>query len=457
MHSSPAHPRTLPAPAQSPRFRVAVLCCCLLASALHASGAGSEFVLVNAVTADVAGQKVELAAGETVTVVGRLNGMAMIRVTLPNGSVGMAQTPEANVQPKPSAPTETPPSKPPASAPTPQAAQPGPSTPPTAAKKNRTKAETDALIEEAGNTKPDWWDSTPLNIPPNLDLTWKVPGGSPNDPGKYMWGIVYPNPGKWKEGVKLLQHSVSVCKGDPAAQEKAASGIAGIYAEMLGDYARGAFWAKKVPHRIIVLIHCYMKLDCPSAAEDLLRSMGSDQTRNGQAIKLWAELGDLKTALEWAEALAPNDPTVAYLAAGDACRYHGKIPEALAYYQKVLGVTKQVQRDDPVNKKRATASIEAIKLFDSLDLAKIDDGTYKSDSIGYAGPVEVSVTVKDHRIETVKIGKHQEKQFYSSLVDIPPQIVAKQSVKGIDTTTGATVTSEAIIYASAKALAGAQK
>lgn len=457
MHSSPASPRRLPAPAHPPRFRIAVLCCFLLGSVPHAPGAGAEFVLVNTVTADVAGQKVELAAGETVTVVGRLNGMAMIRVTLPNGSVGMVQTPEANVQAKPSAPVEPPAPSPRTAAPATQAAQPAPSTPPTAAKKTRTKAEADALIEEAGNTKPDWWDSTPLNIPPGLDLTWQVKGGSKNDPGAHIWNVVHPNPGKWKEGVKLLQHSVSLCKGDTVAQQKAASGIAGIYTEMLGDYARGAFWAKKVPNRTIALIHCYMKLDCPSAAEDLLRSMGSDQTRNGQAIKLWAELGDLKTALEWAEALAPNDPTVAYLAAGDACRYHGKIPEALAYYQKVLGVTKQVQRDDPVNKKRATASIEAIKLFDSLDLAKIDDGTYKSDSIGYNGLVEVSVAVKDHRIETVKITKHNEKQFYSSLVDVPPQIVAKQSVKGIDTTTGATVTSEAIIYASAKALAGAQK
>ena len=157
------------------------------------------------------------------------------------------------------------------------------------------------------------------------------------------------------------------------------------------------------------------------------------------------------------EKLAPSDPTVAYLAAGDACRRFGKLPEALEYYQKVLGVTRQVQRDDPVNKKRAAASIEAIRLFDNLDLQKIDDGSYTSDSIGYSGQVEVTVTVKNHRITEVKIGKHHEKQFYSSLVDVPPQIITRQSVKGIDTTTGATVTSEAIIYATAKALAGAQK
>jgi len=111
MHPT-ATPTTIPNPAYRLRFRFAAVCCCVLAFALQASGAGSECILVNAVTSDVAGQKVELAAGQCVTVVGRLNGMAMIRVTLPNGSVGMIQTPETNVQSKPAAPTETAASKP---------------------------------------------------------------------------------------------------------------------------------------------------------------------------------------------------------------------------------------------------------------------------------------------------------------------------------------------------------
>jgi uncharacterized protein with FMN-binding domain len=398
-------------------------------------------------------------------VVGVNNGVAMIRVTLPNGSLSIIQTPAANLQQKAAAPVATPatPAPPVAKAtpkptPSPALSKPAaPGQPAQAAGHTRNKSEVDALIDEAGKKKPDWWDSTPLNYPPKLDLTWKTKGGAPNDIGAYIWNVVNPNPGKWKEGIKLLQQSIGMCKGDAAAQDKASGSLAAIYTEMLGDYARGAFWAKKCAQRELTLAECYMKLGCPSAATEILRSLGSDQTRHGQAIKLWAELGDLKTALEWAEQMAPGDPTVANLAAGDACRRAGKIPEALAYYEKVLAVTQQVQRDDPVNKKRAAASIEAIKLFDSLDLTKIADGTYKADSIGYVGPVEVSVTVKGHKIEAVNVTGHHEKQFYSSLVDVPPQIVAKQSVKGIDTTTGATVTSEAIINASAKALAGAQK
>ena len=426
----------------------------------QARGVPPEYVLNRAVTADVAGQKVDLAAGQSVTVMGINNGIAMIRVTLPNGSLTVIQTPASNLQQKVAQPAPVPVVAKPVTAAPPQArvtpadpaAQAGP------AKLSRTKAEVDRIIDEAGKAKPDWWDATPMNYPQTLDLSWKPGGGKgQKDIGAYMWSVVNPNPAKWKEGVKLAQYTIGLNKGDQSAQEKAAGCLSGIYTEMLGDYARGAFWAKKNGRREITLVVCYMKLGCPSAAIEILRQIGSDQTRNGQAIKLWAELGDLKTALDWAARLAPGDPTVANLAAGDACRRFGKIPEALNYYQKVLAVTQQVQRDDPVNKKRAAASIEAIKLFDTLDLAKIADGTYKSDSVGYTGPVEVSVTVKNHRIESVNVTNHHEKQFYSSLTDVPPQIVLKQSVKGIDTTTGATVTSEAIINASAKALAGAQK
>lgn len=449
-----------------PRFLSAA--CGIFLVALHAGGAGTECTLVNPVSADVAGQKVDLAVGQKVTVVGVYNGKATIQVTLSDGSVNFVQTAAANVQPV-AAPLEAPAASqtapPPAT--TPQLAPAvsespatATSTPaPNAPAQTRTKEEVDALIEQAGNTAPDWWDSTSLTFPPNLDLSWKSQGKGPQDIGAYLWNVIQPNPGKWKEGVKLVHEALSRYKGDPTVEDRSAHCLAHIYTEMLCDFPRGAFWAKKAgadSGMSIIQAECYMKLGCPSASVEILNGLGSDQTRHGQAIKLWAELGNLDTALAWAENLAPSDPTVAYLSAGDACRRFGKVQQALDYYQKVLDVKQQVQRDDPVNKKRAAAAIAAIKLFDSLDLEKIPDGTYRSSSIGYVGPVEVIVAVSNHHIDSVKIGSQHEKQFYSSLVDVPPQIVAKQSVKGIDTTTGATVTSEAIIYATAKALSAAQ-
>jgi len=85
------------------------------------------------------------------------------------------------------------------------------------------------------------------------------------------------------------------------------------------------------------------------------------------------------------------------------------------------------------------------------------DGVHHGRSTGYAGPVEVDVTVRDGRLESVRVTRHQEKQFYSALTDTPQQIVQKQSVQGVDAVSGATITSEAIINATAKALAAAPR
>ena len=69
----------------------------------------------------------------------------------------------------------------------------------------------------------------------------------------------------------------------------------------------------------------------------------------------------------------------------------------------------------------------------------------------------MAVTVHSGRITDVKVEKHEEKQFYSSIKDTTADIVAKQGVKGVDATSGATITAVAIINASAKALVGGMR
>ncbi len=85
------------------------------------------------------------------------------------------------------------------------------------------------------------------------------------------------------------------------------------------------------------------------------------------------------------------------------------------------------------------------------------DGTHTSFSTGYNGRLDVAVQVADGKIESVKVTKHKEKQFYSALTDTEASILRLQSVRGVDGTSGATITSQAIINATAKALAGAAK
>jgi uncharacterized protein with FMN-binding domain len=102
-------------------------------------------------------------------------------------------------------------------------------------------------------------------------------------------------------------------------------------------------------------------------------------------------------------------------------------------------------------------NIEAIRVFDKLDLKRIPDGKYRGAAPAYAGELQVEVTVQGGRLEDVKVVRHEEKQYYAAMLETPRKIIQEQGVRGVDATTGATITSEAIINATAKALGAALK
>jgi len=336
-------------------------------------------------------------------------------------------------------------------------AQPNPTTRPVI----RTRAQVDALIAEAGQTPPAWWDSVQLNYPPTLDLSWrKTPNwDNQRNVGQFIWDIVDPNPGRWKEGAKLVHHVLSVNKDNPEAINQAMQSLSHMYAHLLEDYPRAAFWARKHGRDPILLADCYWKMGSKVMATEILSRINGDPTRNCTIVKLWSDMGELDKALRIAQQEADRGrPVVAYLAAADACRKAGRYPQALAYYEKAVANDNNPRATDAkMNTERARAGIEAIKVFDSLNLARIPDGQYKASSYAFTGPLEVTVTVKSGRIEAVRVTKHTEKQFYSSITDTTGQIIRKQSLKGVDATSGATVTSEAIIQATGKALASGMK
>jgi uncharacterized protein with FMN-binding domain len=171
-------------------------------------------------------------------------------------------------------------------------------------------------------------------------------------------------------------------------------------------------------------------------------------------------MGQLDKALQLAEQKARGGmPHIAYLAAGNACRQAGKYTEALAYYRKTIAARLPAKKNNDFSRavEQARESIDAIKLFEMLDVSKIPNGVYRGGSTAFNGPMQVEVKVTDGRIESVRVISHREKQFYTALTDTPQQIVEKQRFKGIDSVTGATITSEAIITAAAKALASSIK
>jgi uncharacterized protein with FMN-binding domain len=332
----------------------------------------------------------------------------------------------------------------------------------------RTKTQVEALIEQVGSTPPEWWDSVALNYPQSLDLAWpaKPPEGWNNqrNVGQYVWDIINPNPNKWREGVRLMHHLLSIHKDDPEKQTRAMQDLGRMYYALLQDHARAAYWWRKagVERRTdgygpgVHLAECYWKLGNRQMAVALIEKLPP----RFEMIKLWADMGDLRRALAIAEPNTKGSAAdVALIYAGDACRVAGQYKQALQYYQRLLELPVGAQAKGRIerNQRRAAANIQAIKLFDTLDLGRVPDGAYRSASLGYEADVQVEVVVKTNRIESVRVTGHREKQFYSSLTDTPRKIIEKQSLKGIDATSGATITSEAIINATAKALSGAMK
>ncbi|HYG75676.1 MAG TPA: FMN-binding protein [Planctomycetota bacterium] len=331
----------------------------------------------------------------------------------------------------------------------------------------RSRAEVESLINKEGTSAPPWWNSVKVDPPKTLDLTWAKP--APKEPwtpskylGQHIWSVVNENPGRWKYGAKLLHQTLEINKADPDKLTQSMRALASLYHNLLEDYARSAFWYRKAGANgedNVNLADCYWKLGCKEMAAELLKKIGADDTRHGAVIKLWADMGEFDMALKLADAKAKDGMAdIAWLMAGDACRFAGRSKEALDYYARVLKVADaDGGRDIKQSRERAKASIDAVKVFDLLDLKKIADGTYSSSSYGYSGQVNVSVVVKASRIQAVNIGAHQEKQYYGSITDTPRQIIARQHVKGVDTFSSATITSEAIINAAAKALSSGMK
>lgn len=332
--------------------------------------------------------------------------------------------------------------------------------------RERTPAEIEKLIGQFGSTPPDWWNAVPLDYPQTLDLSWPdrppPPWDNQRNVGQYIWDIVNPNPGKWREGVRFVHHLLSLHRDDPAKRSRVMRELARMYQDLLRDYPRAAFWWQKAgaqqggDYAGIQLAECYFNLGNKAMAYELLGKTPA----SFPAIKLWAELGEIDYALQVANANAQGPAAdVACIYAGDACRVAGRYPQALEYYQRVLAVPAagQAARRIQRSHQRAAANIEGIKLFDTLDLARVPDGEYQASSLGFEVPLHVAVTVKQRRIESVRVTEHHEKQPYNALTETAAKIIAKQSVKGVDTTSRATITSEAVINATAKALAGAMQ
>lgn len=322
------------------------------------------------------------------------------------------------------------------------------------------KAEVEKLINDQGRQPPDWFNDTPLDYPKSLDLSWPPgpPAGGWNhdkNVGQYIWDIINPNQNKWREGLKLMHHLLTMHKDDPEKRTRIMTEIGSMYFRLHSDHARAAFWWRQAgvdkgatTRTLMHLAECYWRLGNKDMALEILSRR--DMTEDG--VKLLGDMGDTARCIQLATQALPTSPhpPVLHLIMGDAFRVAGDLDKALAAYRKAS----ETAANNPKLKGRADASADAIRFIEKFDLGKVADGTYKGSSLGYEAQVEVEVVVANHRIESVRITNHREKQFYSALTDTPAKILAKQGVKGVDATSGATLTSEAIINGTAKAIGG---
>ena len=391
-------------------------------------------------------------------------GSGSAEMKFPAGQVrGVTINAATAVPPAPTAPSVRPPavSSPAATAPTAvvKPPEPGakPADPPPAGA-TATRQQVEDQIAKDGASPPAWWDSVQPNHPQTLDLTWAHPRGA-NDPNKYLdqylWSVAQPNFGRWKETVKMLHQALSVNKDNPQALAQTTYTLGKFYYD-LDDFARAAFWFRKVNSTDAVrLARCYYKLGNKQMAEEAL-------TRSGRvdaaAVTLYSEMGNLAKALTAAENLAKAEPDTGYLLAGNACRASGQYDQALSFYDKVQALG-QGSRQLAKRKEQAAENAAMVRLIKDIDLKKIPDGSYTSSGMGFRGQVTVEVTVKAGRIESAKVTDHRDDGYFYSIAHkrILPTLVDRQGFAGVDTVTGATFSSHAIITAAGKALGEGMK
>jgi uncharacterized protein with FMN-binding domain len=332
---------------------------------------------------------------------------------------------------------------------------------------HRSPAEILELIDRLGRTPPDWFESTELRYPDTLDLTWpELPNPVWNytrNVDHYLWDIINTNPNRYRSGVRLMHHLLVVNQNDPDTRHRAMNELGRMYFEFFKDYARAAFWWREagVDHdpkfsktaNAAHLAECYWRLGNREMAVTALEKTPLTYA----TIKLWSDLKETEKSLHLnREAMAQGlEPTELLILAGDACRTAERYDEAVTYYERVAQIPAEGAEKDTVtrNQDRARATIEMIRLFDRLDIAKLKSGVYEDRSYGYAGNVYVEAGLADHRIQTLTITSLSDKQYFHAVDQTVQRILKQQSVKGIDAVSGATITSEAVIRASARALA----
>ena len=112
---------------------------------------------------------------------------------------------------------------------------------------------------------------------------------------QYIWSTVNENPAKWKEGIKLLHHTLTVNQNDQGKLKQSMNALATAYAELLVDFPRAAYWWRKGGggghagySNQVALARCYWKMGNKDMA---VESLNSDKNINPDLVRCWGRPG----------------------------------------------------------------------------------------------------------------------------------------------------------------------
>lgn len=103
----------------------------------------------------------------------------------------------------------------------------------------------------------------------------------------------------------------------------------------------------------------------------------------------------------------------------------------------------------PRRAKKVQSKLDLLN-YRPLKDAKLKDGQYREKALGYSGDINLVITVKGGRVTDIKTN-HKEKIDQGACVSVPKNIIVKQSLQ-VDSVSGATVTKDAIIAGTYRAL-----
>ncbi len=139
---------------------------------------------------------------------------------------------------------------------------------------------------------------------------------------------------------------------------------------------------------------------------------------------------------------------------GDLYAAWGRVDDARASYREAMrlfALSKPPYGRHllPRRAKKVQSKLDLLSK-ESLKGTTLRDGRYKETALGYSGDIKLTIQVKGGRIADIGV-QHEEKIDQNACVLIPEQIVRNQSFQ-VDGITGATVTQDAILAGTLRAL-----